>query len=293
LKKVSLIILAVIICASVFGCTVKDNTIVIGTMDYTEQYILGYMLSLYIEDNTNIKTTITVDLASDMIFAAVRAGVVDTYVDYTGTIYRYYFALSETGTAEEIFEITSNVVREDFDLHMFDPLGFNNTYQLAVRRDTAAEFNLRTISDLEGVSDDFIFGGSGDLIRRGDGLPNLKRIYNISFKEEIPLFGVDRYDAISRDEIQVVGAFSTDGHLVAHDLVILEDDKNFFSPYEGVIIIREETMDRFPELQRILGKLSGLITDEAMRELNYRVDILGNTPLEVAEYFLKKNNLIR
>jgi len=261
-------------------------------MDYTEQYILGNILSQYIEANTNVKTTMTVDMASDMIFAAIRTGVVDTYVEYTGTIYRYYIALSESRTAEEIFDITSGVIKEDYDIHMFDPLGFNNTYQLAVRRETAAEFNLKTISDLAEVSEDFIFGGSGDLIRRDDGLPNLKRLYNMTFKEEIPLFGIDRYIAITRDEIQVVGIFSTDGNLVTHELVILEDDKNFFPPYEGVIIIREETMDEFPELQRILAKLSGMITDDTMRELNYRVDILGDTPEEVAEYFLRRNNLI-
>jgi len=274
------------------GCADDAEGIVIGTMDYTEQYILGSMLSQYIEANTNIKTTLTVDLASDMIFAAITTGSVDTYVEYTGTIFGYYFALSEPGTAEEIFEITSGVIKKEYDLYMFDPLGFNNTYQLAVRRDTATEFNLKAISDLAGVSDNFIFGGSSGLIRRDDGLPNLKRVYNIRFKEEIPVFGIDRYLAISRDEIQVAGVFSTDGNLVSHDLVILEDDKNFFPPYEGVIIIREEIINKFPELQRILSKLSGTITDEAMRELNYRVDILGDSPEEVAEYFLKRNNLI-
>ena len=292
MKFLLFIIIALILCMPLIGCADDAEGIVIGTMDYTEQYILGSMLSQYIEANTNIKTTLTVDLASDMIFAAITTGSVDTYVEYTGTIFGYYFALSEPGTAEEIFEITSGVIKKEYDLYMFDPLGFNNTYQLAVRRDTATEFNLKAISDLAGVSDNFIFGGSSGLIRRDDGLPNLKRVYNIRFKEEIPVFGIDRYLAISRDEIQVAGVFSTDGNLVSHDLVILEDDKNFFPPYEGVIIIREEIINKFPELQRILSKLSGTITDEAMRELNYRVDILGDSPEEVAEYFLKRNNLI-
>ena len=292
MKKVFLIVLAMIAFASLFGCSDDDNSIVIGTKDFTEQYILGDILKIHIEENTNIEATLMFDLATEVIFAALRTGVIDVYVDYTGTIYSYATIRSETGTPREIFEITSRTVDERYDLHMFEPLGFNNTFMLAVRRDTAEEYNLRTISDLAKISENLVFGGGAEIIRRNDGLPNLKILYDMSFKEEIALDGVERYLAISRDEIQVSEVFSTDGHLLTYDLVVLEDDKNFFPPYEGVIIIRKDTMESFPELQRILGNLSGAITDEAMRELNYRVDVLGDSPYEVADYFLRRINLI-
>ena len=293
MKKLSLILFTLVLCATIFGCSDESDEIIIGTKDYTEQYVLGNILELYIESNTNIKTTLKTDLASDMIFSAIRTGVIDLYVDYTGTIYGYYFALSDSTDPEEVFNVASSSIAEKHGLHMFSPLGFNNTYQLAVRRNTAEEHDLRTISDLARVSEHLIFGGSAEIIRRSDGLPNLKILYDMSFKKEVALYGVDRYLAITRDEVQICAVYSTDGHLLTSDLVVLEDDRNFFPPYQGVIIIREDTMDRHPELQRILEKLSGTITDETMRELNYRVDVLGDTPREVAEYFLKKNNLIR
>ena len=292
MKKIFLVVFALIVCASLFGCSDDDNSIIIGTKDFTEQHILGNILKLYIEENSNIDTTLMTDFATEMIFAALRTGVIDVYVDYTGTIYSNTITSSESGTPEEIFETVSSTINERYDLHMFEPLGFNNTFQLAVRRDTAEEHNLKTISDLANVSEDLIFGGSAEIIRRSDGLPNLKRLYGLNFKEERAIDGVDRYLAISRDEIQISEVFSTDGHLLTYDLVVLEDDKNFFPPYQGVIIIRNDTENKHPELQKILEKLSGVITDETMRELNYRVDVVGDSPYVVADYFLRKNDLI-
>jgi len=288
-----LIVLILLFCTALFACSDGSIDIVIGTKDYTEQHILGNILEQYIESNTNIKTTLKIDMASDLIFSAIRTGAVDIYVEYTGTIYGYYFALSDSKNPDDVFDVASNTISENYSLHMFAPLGFNNTYQLAVRRDTAEKHGLRTISDLAKVSEDLVFGGSAEIIRRSDGLPNLKILYDMSFKKEIALYGVDRYLAIARDEVQVCEVFSTDGHLLTHDLVVLEDDKNFFPPYQGVIIMRDETIEKHPELQRILEKLSGMITDEIMRELNYRVDVLGDSPQEVAKYFLVKNGLIR
>jgi osmoprotectant transport system permease protein len=292
LKKVFLIVLAMIICAALFGCSDDDKSIIIGTKDFTEQHILGDILKLYIEDNTNIEAALVTDLATELIFAAIRTGVIDLYVDYTGTIYSFATVRSESGTPADIFRIVSNTVDERYDLYMFDPLGFNNSYQLAVRRELAEEYGLKTLSDLATVSENFVFGGGAEIVRRNDGLPNLQILYDMNFKDVRILDGIDRYLAISQDEIQVSEVFSTDGHLVTYDLVVLVDDKHFFPPYEGVVIIRKDTMEKFPELHRLLETLSGTMTDETMRELNYRVDVLGNTPQMAADHFLRNKNLI-
>jgi len=292
MKKAGSIVAILIICGMLFGCSSKSGTIVVGAKDYTEQYILGNILTLLIEDNTNINVTLKTDLASDVIFAAIRTGVVDVYADYTGTVYGNYLSLSETNNPIEVFDISSRSIRESYDLHMLKPFGFSNSYGLAVRHNTATEYGLRTISDLARVSEDFIIGASAEFLIRSDGVPNLKRLYEMSFKSEIIVDGVARYYAINNDEIQVTEVFTTDGHLLANALVVLEDDEHFFLPYHGVIIIRDEILEVHPELQAVLDKLTGSITNEIMRTLNYRVDVLGETPEYVAESFLRENNFI-
>jgi len=293
MKKISLLILLLVIYGMLTGCSDNKREIIVGTKDYTEQYILGNILTLYIEENTDFRVTLKTDLASSIIFAAIRTGVVDVYVDYSGTIYGSYLIRSETKTPDEIFNIAASTLSENYALHMFDPLGFNNSYSLAVRKNTSEEYGLKTISDLAEVSMNFTFGASAEFLIRNDGAPNLKILYDMAFKEEIVVDGVHRYEAIANDVVQVTEAFTTDGHLLTHDLVILEDDKDFFPPYEGAVIIRDELLKEHPELYELLSILSGKISNETMRTLNYRVDVHDESPRDVAEYFLAQHNLIR
>jgi osmoprotectant transport system permease protein len=293
MKKTGLLVLFILIFGVIYGCAEKEPDIVVGTKDFSEQYILGNILVLLIEEHTDLTVAYKSDLASDVIFAGIRTGVVDLYVDYTGTVYGSYLRLSESLSGEEVYEITVRELNERYDLKMLDKLGFNNTFSLAVRASMASEYNLRTISDLARVSSNFAFGGNSEFLSRYDGLPNLKRLYNMSFAEEIIINGLARYTAIANDEIQVVEAFSTDGILLDFDIVVLEDDLGFFSPYHAAIIIRNETADAYPELLNVLQMLSGVLTDEIMRVLNYRVDVLGESPRNVAEEFLRENNFIR
>ena len=292
MRKAFLVILLIIICAALYGCSADGGELVIGTKDFTEQYILGYILALYIEANTDISAMVIRDLASDVIFAGLRTGVVDLYVEYTGTIYSNYFSFFYPMTPEEVFSITSGTIADNYGLFMFDPLGFNNAYELAIQRDIAYTHNIRTISDLAAISPDLIIGGSPEFLRRNDGFQNLKRLYGLTFKEEVSVDHMDRYRAISEDEIQVTEVFTTDGALLSYDLFVLEDDRNFFPPYQGVIITRNEILENHPQLQNLLGDLSDLITDVIMRNLNYRVDVLGENPRYVAESFLRDNYLI-
>jgi len=275
-----------------YGCSANGGELIIGTKDFTEQHILGYILALYIEANTDFTTTIIKDLSSDVIFAGLRTDVVDLYVEYTGTIYSSYFSLDDTTAPAEVFRTSSSMIAERYGLFMFNPLGFNNSFKLAIQRSIAFSQNIWTISDLATISQDLIIGGGSEFMRRSDGLPNLKILYDLDFREEVLIDHTDRYRAIMEDEIQVTEVFTTDGALLAYDIFVLEDDKNFFPPYQGVIITRKEILDNHPQLQSVLGALSGLITDAVMRNLNYRVDVLGENPEYVAESFLRENNLI-
>jgi glycine betaine/choline ABC-type transport system substrate-binding protein len=127
---------------------------------------------------------------------------------------------------------------------------------------------------------------------RFDGLPNLKRVYGLSFKEERSVDSYGRYNAVAEGLTHITEVFSTDGELLEFDLTVLEDDKAFFPPYEGAVLIHNGIAAKYPELPDVLAKLSGRITDEIMRGLNYRVDVLGEEPRNVAEDFLRAEGLI-
>jgi len=300
MRKIMLIIAFFIVFAMLAGCSKSGGSIVVGAKDYTEQFVLGNILTLLIEKNTNLTVSLITDMSSDVIFAGITTGAIDLYVEYTGTAYSNHLKLytgnaddGETRSAEEIFNFTKEILRENFSILMMDKLGFNNTYIMAVKSDKAAEHNLRTISDLASVSSNYIFGGSSEILSRNDGIPNLKIVYDMDFKDIKVLDGVDRYIAIANDDVQITEAFSTDGMLLEYELAILDDDKQFFPPYHAAIVIREEIAEEHPELMEVLEKLSGLLTDDVMRTLNHKVDVLGMEPKEVAEGFLRVNNLIR
>ena len=294
MKRLIIIVIILIICVMTAGCSKEEKeVIIVGSKDFTEQFILGNMLKLLIESNTDFAVTFNDNMASHVIFAAIGTGLVDVYVDYTGTIYGYYLNRSETKDAREVYDISARELMERYDLRMLGLLGFNNTFNLAVRQDTAAEFDLRTISDLAEVSHNLIYGGSAEGQSRNDGIPNLKRHYNMTFKEEVIYNDGDRYSAIYNDDVQVSEVYSTDSQILEYDLVVLEDDKHYYPPYHGVVVIRNEIAERHPELVELLSRLEGLITDDVMRGLNHMVDFLGDDPRDVAEIFLRENNLIR
>jgi len=299
MKKICKILVLILLCAVLAGCSSSRGSVVVGAKDYTEQHIMGNILTLLIENNTNIEVTLKIDLGSEMIFAGISTDLLDLYIEYTGTIYanhlKYYDSHSdfgETPTADAVFETSRRVLAEDYNIRMLDKLGFNNTFALAVRADMAAVFNLDSISDLAKVSSDFIFGGGNEILSRSDGIPTLKILYDMNFKKEVVLNGNDRYFAIANDEVHVIEAFSTDGMLLEYSLVVLDDDKNFFPPYHAVPVIREEIAEKFPELVDVISELTGQITDDIMRSLNYKVDVQGQDPKVVAEEFLREINLI-
>jgi len=293
MKIIRYILLILILCAVVTGCTkAEKETIAVGAKDFTEQYILGNMLVVLLENNTDFEVSYSDNMASHVIFAAINTGVIDLYVDYTGTIYGYYLDMHDTKDPVEVHKNSSRELMERYQLRLLGFLGFNNSFNLAVRQSTAEQYGLRTFSDLAAVSSDMIFGGSVEIITRTDGLPNLKKLYDMSFKDERVFHNEERYPAISNDEVQVSEVFTTDWQITEYNLVVLEDDKNFFPPYHGVIVIRDDLAQRHPGLVTELERLEGLLTDDVMRSLNFRVEKSGESPRDVAESFLREAGLI-
>lgn len=264
-----------------------DNTIVVAAKDYTEQNLLGELYAQLIEEKTDLQVLRQLNLGgTQIIFGALKKGEVDIYVEYLGTLYNSILQQSATRTKAEIYTFVEKELSENHGLVMLPALGFNNTYALAVRPDTAEQYNLATISDLAKVSRHLILSPTLEFLNRYDGLPGLESRYNIRFKDTIPLDGVPRYTALINYQSDVIDAFSTDGLLKEFDLVVLDDDLHHFPPYDAVPLVKPELLKKFPKLASVIKLLAGQIDEDAMRELNYQIDVLKKKPREVAKGFL-------
>lgn len=295
-SKVVTAVLALII-VTVVGLSMfktKEETIVVGSKNYTEQLILGNIVADLIEGNTDIKVEKQLNLGGTSVaFAAIQSGDLDMYVEYTGTGLVNILNQESINDPEKAYDIVKEQFKEKYGLDWLQPLGFNNTYALAIRKDTAKKYNIETYSDLAKVSDELIIGPTLEFSNRQDGYIGLAETYNMNFKDLKAVDSGMRYTALDTNESDVIDAFSTDGLLKGYDLEVLEDDKNFFPPYFAVPLIKEETLEKYPELKEVLNKLAGKIDDEIMRGLNFKVDKLGEAPEKVAKEFLKEQGFVK
>ena len=272
----------------------KQDTIVVGSKNYNEQLILGNMIAELIEKNSDIKVERKMNLGGTSVaLSALKAGEVDCYVEYTGTALVNIMNQAPIKDPDKAYKVVSDYYTKNYDVTWLNPLGFNNTYTLAVRPDTAEKYNLKTFSDLAKVSNQLKLGSTIEFSNREDGYLGLNKKYNMNFKDVKAIDGGLRYTSIANKKTDVVDAFSTDVLLKGFNLKVLEDDKNFFPSYYAVPIVKNSTLKKHPELKGIINKLSGKIDEQQMRDLNYKVDKLQQSPEKVADDFLRENGLVK
>lgn len=270
-----------------------DDVITIGSMDFTEQEILSYMIAELIEENTDIKVEQELSLgSSNIVMGAVQTNDIDMYIDYTGTIYGSVLKHEPNSNVQEVYNISKKELKEKYDLNILGDLNFNNTYTLAVKKETSDKYGLKTISDLCKISNELVFSPTLVFMERNDCYIGLKEVYPINFKEVVPIDGSPRYIALMDGESDVIDAYSTDGLLEKFGLVVLEDDKNFFLPYHAIPVVNNRILEEYSEIIPLLENLSDCLNDATMRTLNYKVDEEGEKAENVAHEFLQKNNLI-
>lgn len=270
----------------------SDNVIRVGSKDFTEQEILCYMTSQAIENNTDIDVENECNLGgAQVVFSALTNDNIDLYIDYAGTDYTDILKHKPISDVDKVYKTIKREMKEKYDIEVLNQMAFNNTYALAVTKETAQKYNLATISDLTRVSNDLIIAPTLEFINREDGLPGLEKEYGLSFKDTIGIDGSPRYTALQNNNAQVIDAFTTDGLLKKFNLVVLEDDKNFFPPYYAIPLVRSDTLKEYPEIEKVLNALGPYLTDEVMQDLNYQVDELGKSPEKVATDFLNMINL--
>lgn len=288
------LLFAVIFGISSMGSGVKsDKVISVGSKDFTEQVVLGHLVSDFIEDRTDISVNRKIELGGTQVcFGAMQTGDIDLYIDYSGTAYTDILKHPPISDMEEVYETSKKEIKEQYNIDVLKQMGFNNTYVLAVTKETAAKYNLETISDFAKIASNLKSGTTFEFLNREDGLPGLQSKYGFTLKESISLDSSPRYTALMNKDVDVVDAFATDGLLKKFDLVTLKDDKEFFPPYYAMPLVRGETLEKYPELVPVLEELSNVLTDEIMVELNYRVDELQESPDKVAHDFLIESGLI-
>ena len=271
----------------------KDKTINIATKPMTEGYILGQMLTELIEQDTDLKVNITngVGGGTSNIHPAIVKGEFDLYPEYTGTSWETVLK-KENGYDESKFDELQKEYKEKYNLEYVNLYGFNNTYGLAVNKDIAEKYNLKTYSDLAKISNNLIFGAEYDFFEREDGYKELQKVYNMNFKKQIDMDIGLKYQAMKDKKIDVMVIFTTDGQLAISDVVVLEDDKKMYPSYRAGTVVRSEILSEYPELKPVLEKLNNILDDKTMADLNYQVESEGKKPEDVAREYLQEKGLL-
>ena len=271
----------------------KDKTINIATKPMTEGYILGQMLTELIKQDTDLKVNITngVGGGTSNIHPAMVKGEFDLYPEYTGTSWEAVLK-KEDSYDESKFDELQKEYKEKYNLEYVNLYGFNNTYGLAVNKDIAEKYNLKTYSDLAKVSNNLIFGAEYDFFEREDGYKELQKVYNVNFKKQIDMDIGLKYQAMKDKKIDVMVIFTTDGQLAISDVVVLEDDKKMYPSYRAGTVVRSEILSEYPELKVVLEKLNNILDDKTMADLNYQVESEGKKPEDVAREYLQEKGLL-
>lgn len=290
------LMLVLVISALATGCggTKDVKKVVVASKPFTESYILAEIVSGLIENTTDItvERKLGIGGGTSNIQPAMERGEIDIYSEYTGTGWLFVLKKTDIIDKDAMLAQLKTEYSKLYKIKWLDAYGFNDTFALAVKNAFAKENNVNTYSDLAKISNKYRFAAEYDFYERDDGYPGLVKAYGFAFKETKDVDIGLKYEAISSGQVDAINVFSTDALLLTNDLKVLTDDKNFFPPYYATTLVREETLAKYPELEAVLSKLTGTISNEEMIAMNSAVDNDKKDPKVVAEEFLKSKGLI-
>jgi osmoprotectant transport system substrate-binding protein/osmoprotectant transport system permease protein len=254
-----------------------QRPVVVASKPFGESYLLCEMFAQLLESR-GIAVVRRPGLgATEVAFAALRTGAIDVYPEYTGTglIAVLHDTITDSLASEprRVYERVSRVFADRYDVRWLPPLGFQNTYAIAVRHNTAQQYHLRTLSDLAREGSHLIAGLTADFIGRSDGLVGLERVYGLHPREIRPLAPAVKYQALAAGAVDVIDGYSTDGLLSRYDLVTLVDDRHFFPPYEAAPLMNGTFARERPDVVATLTLLTNRLDEARMRALNRRVEV--------------------
>jgi osmoprotectant transport system permease protein len=269
-----------------------DRPVVVASKPFGESYLLAELFAQLLEARS-IGVSRRPGLgATEVAFGALRGGAIDVYPEYTGTGLLVILREAPQPDPQAVFAKVQREFDQRFGVRWLPPLGFENTYAIAVRRETAERHRLRTLSDLARVAPQLTAGLTPDFIGRPDGLPGLRRAYGMRFGDVRPLAQALKYRALASGGVDVVDGYSTDGLIDRYGLVVLEDDRRFFPPYEAAAVVGARLRRDNPAAIAALSELSGRLDVRTMRALNARVEVRGEPLADVAASALRELGLV-
>ena len=272
----------------------KDKDVVIAGKLGAEPEIITSMYKQLIEEKTDYNVEVKPGLGkTSFLFKALQNDDIDGYLEFTGTVLATFTEETPTSNDEQaVYEQANKALQKEYNMTMLEPMKFNNTYALAVKKEYAKKHELKTISDLKKVEDEIKVGFTLEFNDREDGYKGIQKEYNLNFEEVNTMEPKIRYQAIESGDIDLIDAYATDGELEKYNMVVLEDDQKLFPPYQGAPLFKEGFIKDNPEIKEALNQLAGKITQEEMQTMNYRVGIEGADASSVSEEFLKSKGLV-
>ena len=276
----------------VLAASTASGQVRVGSKNFTEQFIVAEIYAQALEA-AGIKVERKINQGGTLIaHKALAEKQIDLYPEYTGTMLLAVLKLPAMTDKQAVYDkVKAEYAAKGLVLLNQSPM--NNTYNMVVRPETAAQYKLETLSDLARVAKELKLGAGPEFRDRADGIPGLKAVYGMEFKEDLQMAIGLRYQALSGKQIDVVNGYATDGMISALQLKRLKDDKNLWPPYYLVPVVRKEALDANPQIAEVLNRVDALLDEPTMAAMNYQVDGDKEEPKDVARAFLKAKGIVR
>jgi len=290
-KTLSVVLISIVLLSSCGPS--RENRIVIGSKNFTEQAVLGEIFAQMLEGKTNLRVERRFYLAGSFICQqAILSGRIDLYPEYTGTALTAILKENPQGSREQVYERVKSEYERRFQLTLGPPLGFNDTFAIEIRGEDARRLGLHTISQAAAHTPQWRPGFGYEFMERTDGFKGLVATYGLRFAAAPRIMDLGLLSrALKEKQVDVIAGNTTDGLIPAFDFFVLQDDRNYFPPYEAVAVIRQATLAQHPEVGEILGRLTTKISDQDMQQMNYAVDGQHRDSKDVVREFLQKKGL--
>lgn len=270
--------------------------------DYSETQLMHHIVKLLVEEKTDLQVTIQGQMSQVNNFKALTGGSspCDLMISYDGTLLTTFLHRDPTDVPDgvSIYDYANEAAREKYGVYLLDKLGFDNTYAIAVPEEIAQRYQLETVSDLVPVADQLVFGAEHEFFTQEGSMKYgpFTQFYGLNFRDRVSVDVSLKYAAIEGGQFDVTEVYATDGLNRKAGLKVLGDDRNFFPDYNGALLIRKGTFEKFadtaPELEEVLASLAGQISNEDMVDMTYRVDVLEEPVDQVAQSFLAERGLL-
>lgn len=275
----------VLVIFTIFLLTSPDSygEVKIGSKTFTESVILGEIINNLL-NSKNIDSSHNNEIGGTrVLWSALLKGDIDLYPEYTGTLFYEIFSEKDIDNLEDLKKELSKQ-----NIRMSDPLGFNNTYAIGVRKEIAKKLGIRKISDLK-KHPDLNYGFNNEFLDREDGWPGLRQVYGLEVDSVRGLTHDLAYKALGTKKIDVADIYATDAEIQQYGIKVLEDDRNYFSEYFAVVLYKEEVIEKYTEFEEVISLIEGRIDQQTMIDMNSSVKIKGNSEIDTAQDFLRKN----